>query len=250
MDFTFERGSSDKPRGHALLYFRGADNEATILATYLIVPPVPLNLARYMPPMFAANIPASEAQAISAVPLPPVPEEVESYAYLQQLAEARDDDLLYGGTLDVSDMQRALLTTSEAAQRYLLLYQDFARRLPEVEPEPEQPLALDVNDVLYGLMSENQRLGELAKLTGKLRYAIEGQDGPLIGETVAEMRAIARHLPEKYKVEELIEGAQLPGERGQRLSQLYIDRCYRLFEEDYDSLQAIDAEINKLKSQP
>jgi hypothetical protein len=45
---------------------------------------VPLNLARYMPPMFAANMPSGEAEAISAVPLPPVPEEVESYAYVQR----------------------------------------------------------------------------------------------------------------------------------------------------------------------
>src|SRR5512146_3193245 len=104
MDLTFERGERDKPKGHALLYFRNPANQGEVLASYLVVPPVPLDLSKYMPPLFAGNIPQSQLQPVSAIPLPPVPEVVESRAYLQQLAEARDDDLVYGGTLDPDDV--------------------------------------------------------------------------------------------------------------------------------------------------
>jgi hypothetical protein len=247
MALSFERGEQNEPRGHALLYFHSSKDRSVIMATYLVVPPVPLNLSRYMPPMFAANMPAGDVQSISAVPLPPLPEQVESLAYLQQLAENRKDDLIYGGTLDPDDLQRGLLVTSEAAQDYLQIYNQYASRQPRPADEPTP--ALDVSYVLYELMSEGQRLGELAKLTGKLRYAVEGADKDQVAETVVEMQALSRHLGEKYRVDDLIESAQVPGRRGQRLSQLYVDRCYRLFEEDYDSLQAIDAEITSIKQQ-
>ena len=247
MEFTFERGSSAEPRGHALLYFRSSQDPTELLACYLVVPPVPLNLSRYMPALFAGNLPASELQQISAIPLPPVPERVESHAHLRQLAEARNDDLIYGGPLDPDDAQRGLLAASEGAQRYLHLYGDYARRFPSVPAEEGEPLA-EVSDVIYSLMTENQRLGELAKLTGKLRYALEGDDRRLVAETVREMEALGRHVPEKYRVADLIAAVQIPGPRGERLSQLYVDRCYRLYEEDYASLRKIEEEIKSLQA--
>jgi hypothetical protein len=113
------------------------------------------------------------------------------------------------------------MTTTEASQRYLQLYQAFVGRMPVAEPEPEP--ALDVNDVLYGLMNENQRLGELSKLTGKLRYAVDGHDARLTEETVPRCGPSAGNLPEKYHVANLIDGARMTGAKGQRLSQLYVD---------------------------
>ena len=56
MDLTFERGDPSRPCGHALLYFTTGSPER-VLATYLVIPPIALNLAKYMPPMFAANLP-------------------------------------------------------------------------------------------------------------------------------------------------------------------------------------------------
>lgn len=245
MDLNFERGSREEPKGHALLYFRSLRDESVVVATYLIIPPVPLNLARYMPPMFAASMPAQDVQAVAAVPLPPLPEPFESYPALSRLAEARDDDLIYGGTLDPDDVQRGLISVNEAAQRYLQMYTDRLRRLPP--PELEEPSSLDVSDVLYSLMPERQLLGELSKLTGKLRYAVEGGDARQVRETVHEMEALARHVPEKYRVSEVIEAAQQSGVLGERLSQLYLDRCYRLAEEDYAGLKRIEEEIRKLR---
>ena len=247
MELTFERGERDKPKGHALLYFRNPADQNEVLASYLVVPPVPLNLSKYVPPLFAGNIPQAQLQQVSAIPLPPVPEVLESRAYLQQLAESRDDDLIYGGTLDPSDVQRGLMLAGEAAQTYLQLYEDYQRRLPPLPAEEQQP-ELEVSDVLYSLMSENQRLGELAKLTGKLRYAVDGNDQALAKETVREMEMLAHYVPEKYRVPDLIAAARQPGPTGQRLSQLYVDRCYRLAAEDYTSLKQIEEEIRQLQA--
>ncbi len=250
MEFVFELGSSEEPKGHALIYFRNAKDRSEVLATYLVVPPVPLNLSRYMPPLLAGNLPTAEAQQVSAMPLPPLPEPMESHAQLWQLAETRGDDLIYGGTLDPDDVQRGLMVATEATQRYLRLYGDHVRRLPPPPAEEAAEPLVEVSDVIYALMSEKQRLSELAKLAGQLRYALEGNDKPLIAETVREMRALGRHVPEKYRIAELIEAAQMPGPRGQRLCQLYIDRCYRLSEEDYASLPDIEDEIRRLQTQP
>lgn len=245
MDLNFERGSREEPRGHALLYFRNRKDENAVVASYLIIPPVPLNLARYMPPMFAASLSSQDVQAVTAVPLPPLPEPFESYPALDRLAAAREDDLVYGGKIDPDDVQRGLMLVNEAAQRYLQLYSDYLRRLPPAELEESS--SLEVSEVLYSLMPERQLLGELAKLTGKLRYAIEGGDARQVKDTVREMEALSRHVPEKYRVGEVIAAAQQAGMLGERLSQLYLDRCYRLAEEDYAGLKRLEEEIRKLR---
>lgn len=250
MEITFERGTSDKPRGHALVYFRSARNQTVLLASYIVVPPVPLNLARYMPPLFASNFPVQDAQSVSAIPLPPLPEAVEGYAYIVQLAEARDDDLIYAGTIEPDDVQRGLMATGEVGQQYVGLYTNYLKslRAAPVEEEEQPTLgALGVDEALYSLMSEKQRLGELAKLTGKLRYAVDGGDTRLIDETVRDMQALARYVAEKYRVGDLIAAGQIPGPKGERLSQLYVDRCYLLSDEDYSGLQKVDGEIRSLK---
>lgn len=242
MELVFEIGDSLRPRGHALAYFRSSSN-STILATYLIVPPIRLDLTKYLPPMFAGKVPDADAANLTSVAIPPIPEVVESYEELQQMAEARDDDLIYLGTIDVSRPDNMLLAANEAARLYAKMY---AERPRPVEVEEE----LRVQDVLYSLMGERDKLGEIAKLTGKLRYAVDGNDATLIQETIHEIRVLGRLLPEKYRIDELIQVCKTPGEKGRKLATLYIDRCYRLCNEEYAELTKIEAEIKRLKSTP
>jgi len=243
MEMEFERGDPGEPKGHALVYFRAADDENKIYATYLITPPINIELSKYMPPMFASKMAFANMESISSIPLPPVPEPVKSQAYLKKLAEWRDDDLIYAGTLDASDIERALFMASEAAQSYFKLYKE--RPQPILE---EEEAATDVSEVLYIFMSEKDRLGELAKLVGKLRYAIEGQDQHFIEETTIEMEGLGKHLPEKYKIKELLQVAKTPGEMAGRLSKLYTERCYKICEEDYIAVERIEKEIKELQA--
>ncbi|HET7769188.1 MAG TPA: hypothetical protein VFN74_10490, partial [Chloroflexota bacterium] len=69
MAVRFERGDPDRPRGHALLYYRTTDGQ--ILATYVVVLPIAINPAKYIPPAFAQRI--SEQATVAATARPPHP---------------------------------------------------------------------------------------------------------------------------------------------------------------------------------
>ncbi len=249
MLLEFERGDRTRPRGHALAYYRDAQSPDDIYATYLIVPPIAIDLAKYMPPMFATKISLADMESVSAIPLPPVPEKVESVAYLQRLAESRDDDIVLLGTMNTDDIQSVLTQVAEAAQEYLRSYSAYVDSLPAPTPEASPNLlGSDVEDVLYGLMNDRDKLAELAKLLGKLRYAVDGSDAAAVEETVAEIGALAAHLPEKYRIDALVDAARQPGDKGRRLSELHITRCYRLCDEDYLAVERLDQEINELEA--
>ena len=78
MDLTFDRGDAQRPRGHALVYFR-VDTEEQLYAAYIVALPVKSDFGKYVPPFLAGhwgNAPID----LSKIALPPVPEPVSSYA--------------------------------------------------------------------------------------------------------------------------------------------------------------------------
>lgn len=245
MELRFERGSQDRPRGHALLYLRHQGDPGTVLATYVVVLPIPVDISKYIPPMLASSMGAQDVGDVSAVPWPPIPEQVASYEHLLRLADQRDDDLIFAGTADPARVDSLLHVTAQAAQAYLELY---TRRsaIPAEAPSAEAPSDLDVDAVLYSLMSEHDRLTELVKLTGKLRDAVDTGDRQRTEETVADIRKLARHFSEKYRLDQFLAAAQMPGDRGRRLAELYVERCYHLRNEDYAGLAEVDERIRAL----
>ena len=253
MQPTFERGDPTRPRGHALVYFRATDDPNTILASYVVVPPIEMDFAKYLPPMFAAQFSGmmgAMGSGPSVFPLPPFPEAVESLEYVHRLAAARDDDLLDGGRLDPSDVQRMLTAVNDLAGEYAGLYTGYVANLSPEEPapagEPEALPGVDVDELLLTVMSEADKVGRLAKLTGQARYAIEGADDALLEETAGEMERVGRHLPPRYRVPELAAAAREPGEAAGRLAGLLLQRCYKLAAEEYGALEALDTEIDEL----
>jgi hypothetical protein len=248
MDLNFERGRADAPAGHALVYFRGGAGGET-LATYLVVLPVALQLSKYVPPMFAAQLPMGDLKDLSAVPLPPIPEAVESQPAIEHLADLRRDDLIAGGTLNPNDVMRAMALVAEIARRYAELYEQYLQRSPTAPPEPEPDVVSEATmaDVLYGLMSEQQKLAELAKLAGQLQYAADGGDRAQVEELAAEVGRLAQYFPASYDLPSFIAAARQSGPAGRQLAALYLDRCYKLASEDYAALAAIDREIARLR---
>lgn len=247
MDFTFERGNAESPAGHALVYFSDPA-DGTTLATYLVVLPINLELSRYVPPMLASQLPITELKEMNVVPLPPVPEKVESREHLAHLADLRRDDLIRGGTASATDVLRLMALVGEVSQRYGELYEEYLHRAPETTPSPAESSETTVSEVLYGLMSDQQRLAELAKLAGQLRYAVEGGDKRQIEDLAAEMMRLGRYLPSTYDVTSLVEAVKRAGPIGDQLSALYLDRCYKLSGEDYAALEQIDREIQRLRA--
>ncbi|HLZ10737.1 MAG TPA: hypothetical protein VKT80_19275 [Chloroflexota bacterium] len=249
MNLDFERGRAESPCGHALVYYTDPSGGAT-LATYIVVLPISLQLAKYIPPMLAAQLPMLDPGSTGAVPIPPLPEPVESRAYLERLADMRRDDLIAAGTLNPSDVGRAMALVAETTQLYAQLYENSLKQLSPGEnatDDAESVSEMSANDAIHGLMSESQKLGELAKLAGQLRYAVDGSDQRQISELTREMSRLGQFLPSTYRVEEFIAAATRPGDAGRELAALYLDRCYKLAAEDYGGLAGVDRDIQRLR---
>jgi hypothetical protein len=250
---SYVLGNSDRPRGHALVYFRDLTNGDRILASYIVVPPVQMDFAKYVPPMFAGQFDQFVAQGPSAFPLPPIPESVPSLEHLRALATARDDDLIDGGTLDPKDLGRAMAMVSDIAGEYTQAHSRVVDGLVESvateEAQDALPL-LDPDEILLDVLTDVEKVGRLAKLTGTLRYAVGGADEALSRETVDSMRRVGRRLPEHYRVEELLSAAQSRDAEADQLVGLYVERCYRLAREELESIASLEERISVMRSRP
>ena len=249
----FELGDSDHPRGHAILFFRDPGDAARVWATYLVIPPIHMDLSKYVPPLLAAQMPAGLAGMAgmpNVYPLPPFPEAVESYEYLRRLAEARGDDLIDGGALPTSDLPRLMMAVSEAGERYSAVYEQVRAQWQQTaaEREPEPSNDLDVDAILLDVMTPAEKIGRLTRSLGTLRYAVEGGDTALVRETLAEMGKVALRLEARYWAEELLAAAQESGARGQLLSELYVERCYKLANEDYAAVALLEQRISAARA--
>lgn len=275
MDLTFERGDPQHPKGHALLYFRVSTEPDRVYATYVVTLPVKSDLTKYVPPFLAAHLGSLPLSDFSAFAMPPVPEPVDSYEELERLSRLRDDDLVYGDSMFSYDLPRMMEAVTEAVQAYTQLYASqaggagsigsetpVAADNPGLEASGSIPLSgqappndvpedtsYNVNEVLFSLMSERDKLGELSRLLGKLRFAVEGQDSQETEEVAAEISTLGRHLPENFQVPSLLAVAMETSQQASRLAQLYLDRCFRLSEGDISSAADLDQQIQTLKAQ-
>jgi len=275
MDLNFDRGDPLNPKGHALLYFRVDTEPDTVYATYVVTLPVKSDLTKYVPPFLASHLGNLPLSDLSAFAMPPVPEAVGTFAELERISQLREDDLVFGGSMFSFDLARMMETATEAVQIYSSMCSDSlattstlaegaaaaigeelrevmeAPPTPEPEPEPEEEPddSLNVNEVLFSFMSESDKLNELTKLLGRLRFAVDGSDQPTADEVVAEIVVLARHLPENFKVQDLLEVAKDNSERSSQLAKLYIDRCFRLSAGEQAAADELAIQIQLLRDQ-
>ena len=262
MDLLFERGDRSSPRGHALVYFRVDTEPDHVYASYVITLPIKADLTKYVPPFLAAHLGSLPLNDLSAFAMPPVPEAVESYEALDRLSAQRGDDLVYGGNMFSFDLPRMMETVTEAVQSYADLYAAVANAVTAVpsegSPEPSQPAELEpteedraygVNEVLFSFMSESDKLGELSRLLGRLRFAVEGSDKSAADEVGEEIAVLARHLPDEFKVANLLALAKDTSERSSQLAKLYLDRCFRLSAGNASEAAQLEQQIRELESQ-
>jgi hypothetical protein len=255
VQLRFEIGDPQSPRGHAIIYTNASGPGGRTLATYCVVLPITFALGKFLPPMFAAQMPMEslrEASAMSVVPIPPMLEEVSGQAEMRALAERRGDDLCDMGTIFLNDDSQRMMFAAEAAQAYGQLYAAYLATWPALAPAAATatPLEeLDVEDVMAEVLSDRDRLGELAKGVGQLRYALEGNDKFQLKQTERSMRRMAAALPEKYRADQLIEAALRNDETGARLTQLYLERAYKLLDEDYGAIPPLEQQIRDARGE-
>ena len=275
MDLVFDNGDSQHPKGHALLYFRVDTEQDKVYATYVVTLPVKSDLTKYVPPFLASHLGNMPLSDLSAFAMPPVPEALDAYSELERLSQLRQDDLVYGGSMFSFDLARMMEMATEAVQVYSGLCSDSlamnstpaegaaaaigeelretleipATQDPEPEPEPEPDDSYNVNEVLFSFMSESDKLGELSKLLGRLRFAVDGADQTAASEVESEIVVLARHLPENYKVTDLLDVAKDNSDRSSQLAKLYIDRCFRLSAGEAAAATELDAQIKLLRDE-
>ena len=262
MDLSFDIGDPQRPKGHAVLYFRVDTEPDKVYATYVVTLPIKSDLGKYVPPFLATHLGGLPLNDLSAFAMPPLPEPVDSHAELERISQMRQDDLVYAGSMFSFDLPRMMESVTEAVQAYSDLW---VERFGDAEvstvgvieeaatPEPAAPDADDdqsfqVNEVLFGLMSESDKLAELARLLGSMRFAAEGGDAGTVDEMSREITTLARHLPETFQVSSLLAVAKDTSQKGSRLAQLYLDRCFRLSAGDYSAVQGLDDEIRALEA--
>lgn len=282
MDIQFEIGDPQRPRGHAIIYFRVDTEPGVVYGTYIVTLPITADLTKYVPPFLAAHLGSGDSGPLAnfaAFAMPPMPEEVAGgHDRIVRLANLRGDDLIYGGSMFSYELPRMMESVAEAVQEYADAWKaadddpslalaggipaDDISILPGGSGSPAgDPTAADadtdagpdrlgVNEVLWSFMSEGDRLGEMGRLLGRLRFAQEGADANAIADITAEMTALGRHLPDEYQISALVDAAQDTDPVAAELAQLYLNRCYRLSAGDTEQVRRIEEAIRNLQRRP
>ncbi|HEU0022921.1 MAG TPA: hypothetical protein VFR55_14795 [Dehalococcoidia bacterium] len=261
MNLSFDKGDPTRPKGHALIYFRVNTEPDRVYATYVVSLPVKADLSKYVPPFLASHLGSAPLSDFSAFAMPPVPEPVDSYQLLERLSRLREDDLVYGDSMFSFDLPRMMEAVTEAVQEYSRMCDEFfAAAGPGATPLVEasagagegvdaEDTSFQVNEVLFSFMSESDKLTELSRLLGKLRFAQEGKDSSMASEASGEITSLARYLPAEFQMTSLLTAAQDASQRGSRLARLYLDRCFRLSAGDSSTVQNLEQEIQALEGQ-
>ena len=258
MAIQFLRGNSQTPKGHAIFIAHGRQGFAqTVYSTYCLVPPIPMSIAKYLPPLFAAQIPSEELQGannIAGMPIPPMLEEGMNLDQLRNLAERRDDDLCDLGSVSSEEVERMQMATLNC-QEYAQMYASFIAQAGSLPASSSATSAstssevedVDAEDLFVQTMNDRQKLAEVGKLVGMARYALDGNDKTLLQDTKRRIERITRYLPEKYRGTDLAAAATSSGTQNARLAELYLSRAYKLLDEEYAEIPGIESEIRKLK---
>jgi hypothetical protein len=240
---NFEIGTQKNPKGHAMLYYKSTASNK-VYATYVVVLPLAVDISRYIPPLLANQVENFKAADLTSFAFPPVPEEAESFAAIKSLAKIRGDDVLFGGSIDPGKLSESLTDVNEIVNAYTKIYKEDIEESIRLDDHGSDEFS--VGSVVYELMGERDKVSELSKLISKLQFAVEGTDEALLRDTEAEVQALSRYLPDRWNVARLIENAKKSSPEGTKLAQLYLERCYKLLDEDYKGLKSIDEAISLL----
>ena len=246
MDLIFENGDRLNPKGHALIYFRSNVDHNAIAATYIVVLPISVEISKYVPPFLMSQVGNMDEQNLSAFAFPPIPEEMPDESAVNRLANLRNDDLLYGGEIDLNNPTSCMEQINELVGRYTTMYK--TAEMDTSKSQTESDSGIPINDVLYQLMSPDDKLTELTRLVGKLRFGMEGIDESAIKDSEIELTILSTHFPPNHNIEQLILAIKSAGKKSEELADLYVKRCYSLVNEQYDQVRELEAKIDKLNS--
>ena len=212
MDLVFDNGDCKQPKGHALLYFSSPHDTESVWVTYVVILPVAVDVSKYVPPFLMNQVGEFSGEELSSFAFPPAPERMDSYAEMERLAISRSDDVLFGGIVDPADVSLAMTRINEAVHEYAGMYAQLDEHASSVAssdlPSQGDRDGTGVSEVLYGLMSNSDKLGELTRLTGRLRFSVDGADISMIDEAEYDINLLAGHLPDTLNIPRLVQAVK------------------------------------------
>ena len=250
MDLVFDKGSADSPKGHALLYFRSPSEPDVVWVTYVVILPITVDVSKYVPPFLMSQVGDVGATDLSAFAFPPAPERLESFSVLEVLAEGRGDDILFAGNVDPADVASAMMSINEAVQSYAEKCGKVVAASSDAnDSDSDEGQGVSVNEVLYGLMSDADRLTELTKLVGRLKFAVDGHEPEIAKEAETEIGVLSEHLPANHGIPQLVGAVKSKDTNAATLADLYLQRCFHLVREEYAQVGEADAKIRELEGE-
>jgi hypothetical protein len=259
MTLEYHLGDSSNPKGHALIYFQDGSNPDLVGASYVVILPVSVDISKYVPPFLAGQVEQLGSGEMTSFAFPPAPEPVPSEAWLRETAANRGDDLLFGGVAKLDDVTALMEVVAGISAEYAAQYDNLASvkgakvseqvsgDIDELISAEGGPIA-DVNDVMYSMMSEPDLLTELTTLMGRFQYETSGGDTAGARESEAKIRAIGKHVPENRRIDLLIESATDGRAESAKRAQMYLERAFAMYREDYTRVHVIEQEIQALKT--
>tara|TARA_Y100000590_G_C15729425_1_gene1016430 strand:- start:2181 stop:2942 length:762 start_codon:yes stop_codon:yes gene_type:complete len=247
MEVVFDRGDITKPKGHALVYFKDSGNSSSVWVTYIVILPIKVDVSKYVPPFLMNQVGGEFAgEQLSSFAFPPAPEQMGNYKEIEDLAMMRDDDILFGGTLAPADVSSSMSLVNQVVERYASAYAESDSIVDhQSEQLPEE--GIGVSEVLYGLMSDSDKLGELTRLTGRLRFSVDGSDDSLINDAEEEIKLLSGYLPDSLNIPRLVQTVKSKDGRSEELADLYLQRCYHLVQEEYSKLIQVEDRIKGIE---
>ena len=245
MDLNFEIGSPESPKGHAFVYFTDINDISKIFVTYIIVLPISADIGKYVPPFLMNQFSQLDSSDFSAFAFPPIPESFSSIDLLKKIANLRSDDLIYAGYNNSTDSTNMLNIVQNITEKYSKSYADISKNheLPNQEIN-ELP---SINDVVYEMMSEQDKLNELSKLVSKFRFAYETSNKDSIIESERDILVLSKYLPERYDLNRVVDVLKQNDDKSAKLADLYIQRCFYLAQEEYSEVAKLEKIIKELE---
>jgi len=250
MGLTFEKGDSNSPKGHAIIYFTNNTDPEDIWATYLVLLPIQVDLGKYVPPFLMNQLEDSAPNDLSAFAFPPAPEQVDSLGQIIELANMRNDDILFGGEININDPSENMMKVNTSLEEYIELYSKSSYDSLALDPDlATSGNHLEVKNVMYDMMSEPDKLNELTKLIGKLTFANESSEPTLAKEAEEEIYLLANHMPVHNNIPSIVEATKHGGTLGSTKAELLLKRCYHLAQENYSEVGKVEQDIKQLDAE-
>tara|TARA_B110000014_G_scaffold264089_1_gene263293 strand:- start:2440 stop:3228 length:789 start_codon:yes stop_codon:yes gene_type:complete len=259
-DLKFIIGDPSRPSGHAMVYF---DSDEIIYAAYVIDLPIKMtaeDISKYVPPIYSEQIDQLEIDKMMSkknLAYPPGPEKYDGdLISLKKLCEIRKDDLLYGGTIEVTNAINSMSKLNQIADEYSELCKVFFDEnliMKEIFNEPSRDNDTNNKTIkdgnTYSMMNETNLLTELTKIIGEIDYAETNNEKETIRIQLEKIKTIKDLLPTNRKIDEIIFHVKESNEKSKEIISILLLRAFSLLNEDYIKVQELENMLNSLNSE-